>query len=205
MGICGLLPSREFWVCFWTESWGCGPKLGRLVCSIWMRPEAQLGGHRLPHLPSRTLSCTQVGRRCCSLAVELESVTPAVRTELGETQSQEPRAGGGDGWDRMSDLGVWQEAELRQGGRRGLESEVRAAPQEMSNLSSVCKLEFRVRFKGKQSLLRETRPDFRTDLWPAGKKVTLGDWRPDRTRPSSISPFLEFLPPLVLKAQDSQN
>lgn len=121
MCICGLLQSREFWVYFWTESWGCGPKLGRLVCSnIWVRPEAQLGGYRLLISPSRTLSYTQVGRRCCSLAVELESVTPAVRTEVGETQSWEPRCGGGWSgtecqtwecdrrlsWDR-EDGGVW--------------------------------------------------------------------------------------------------
>lgn len=107
-------------------------------------------------------------------------------------------------WDWMSDLGVWQEAELGQGGWRGLESEARAAPQEMSNLSSVCKLEFRVRFKGKQSLLGRQDQISGQILGQLEKKWLLGDWRPARPRPSSISPFLEFLPPLVLKAQTTK-
>lgn len=123
----------------------------------------------------------------------------AVGTEAGETLRWAAKGRGGRG-DRMSDLGVCTEAEPRQadGGvwRLRLDQLHRRHP-----VRAVCENGNRGQMRGQAELVRKSGPDFRTNLWPAGKKSLPEDRRPKRLSPSSLSLFLEFLPLLVLKAQ----
>lgn len=160
-----------------------------------------------PISPCRTLRCTQVGKRCCVLAVELESVTPAVRTEVGETQSPEPRAGGGGAGGCGTECQTWQCDRRLSWGREdgGVWSQARAAPQEMSNLSSVCKLEFRVRFKGKQSLLERQDQISGQILGQLGKKSLLGGLKASEAKAIFSFPLLRISTSFGLKGTDNQN